>query len=374
MNDPYGVHWDGSGYHLFHQAVADGTTWAPECMWGHAVSTDLVAWEERPPILVPGPFELGCWSGCVAGGQAYYTRVHGADPDVAQVAVARFDASGLFHSGPEDVVIPGPPDGLGITAFRDPFVIPDGTGLRMIVGAGAADGTGLALGYRSADPDRWHYDGVLRRGRIGSASGVRADEVWECPQLVHIGDEQVLIVSLQSDDQADHVAVSVGDGGWQRLVHGPSAYATSAFTDRDGRPCVISWLREDERHDPASRPWSGAQSLVSVLGIDADGRVTLTPHENVLGSPLFTTPATGVLDAGGPPVHMTFRGPVDVEVRYGRHSLLRARDEGRNLAVTRPGRGTDLLLGSSPETHVFLDADIVEIYTGGAYGAWRLGP
>ncbi|UQX90307.1 hypothetical protein M6D93_12120 [Jatrophihabitans telluris] len=132
------------------------TVWSPEISWGTATSDDLVHWRQTDASLVPGPFEVGCWSGCVVTndqGQecAFYTRVRTNALDRAQIAVARRAEHRLaWMSSEVDVVVDGPPDEC-VIAFRDPFVWRYGQGWLMIAGAGLAHGEGAVLAYRSTN-------------------------------------------------------------------------------------------------------------------------------------------------------------------------------------------------------------------------------
>ena len=52
MNDPNGLIFDGKEYHLYFQHNPLGKYWE-NMTWGHAVSTDLLHWEQRDDVMYP---------------------------------------------------------------------------------------------------------------------------------------------------------------------------------------------------------------------------------------------------------------------------------------------------------------------------------
>ncbi len=328
INDPLALTWHDGRYHLFFQHVPDSTAWRADCRWGHATSTDLLTWDSAPVALEPGDEETGCWSGSIAVDGAevvlFYTAVDEPDLDRGRIRRAVPRDEQWLSWDKQEVVVTAPPEA---THFRDPFVQRHGAGWRMVVGASSGADVGTAWVWTSDDLATWTYAGVLASRAADVTEGTWTGVGWECPQLVEVDGEEVLVVSVWEPGALHHVAYRVGDQ-WSRLSYGPSHYAGSVFAHADGSPGLVTWLREVE-----GPGWSGATSLPMSLHLDGERLVARPP--------------------AGAPV---------TEWRPGVALPGCALDPGDGVVtVTGSGAPFDLPWDGGP-LHVVVDEGVVEIY------------
>ena len=284
LNDPNGVIEWGGEYHLFYQHNPAGARWGPP-HWGHAVSRDLVYWQDRPVALTPDmePVDAGgCWSGCAVNDDGTPTLVYtGVQDDHLgeQTTCLAFGDDTLtrwrkFTGNP----VVRTPKNLGITrkSYRDPYVWKEGDTWYQVVGT-SIGGRGQALFYRSPDLRHWEYLDVL----IPQAVRDTFDDVahtWECMNFFALGEQHVLIVSLATDEALTYPVAFIGtfDGRqfypevMQRVDWGYACfYAPLSFEDSKNRRLMWGWLQEQR---PAASQleagWSGVMSLSRVLSLE----------------------------------------------------------------------------------------------------------
>ncbi|WP_020120115.1 glycoside hydrolase family 32 protein [Streptomyces canus] len=356
INDPNGpFRWRGR-YHLFYQYNPQAPVHA-NVHWGHASSPDLAHWEHHPVALTPtpgGPDEAGCWSGCVVEDDgvptAVYTGVDRSHAGLGSICLAVAEDDDLVAWKPLPVpVVSGPPAGLEVTMFRDPFVFRFGGRRWALVGAGHADGTPSVLVYDCEDLHDWRFAGVLLDGRdplTAEAFGPGATG-WECPQLARTpGGEWVLAVALWDGDPRG-TAYATGrltrlPGGGPRFVPrhggrldlGRDFYAPSVLQDTERDRALLwgwSWEARPQR-DVDRAGWAGVLTAPRVVDVHEDGslRVTPTTELELLRSaePLGPGPLPDAYD-----LTVTARSPATV-------SLLRAASGAELTVRLDPAAGT----------------------------------
>ena len=197
LNDPNGIgRWDGR-WHVMYQWNPHAPVWG-DIHWGHASSPDLLRWDHEPVALAPRPGTLdggGTWSGVAVHDGGDVALVYSAVRDTAAsagVAVARRGPDGAWVQ-PDRLAAPHP-QVAGVSEVRDPFVLTvDGRRLG-IQGAGTPAG-GAVIVYDVADLDDWRPLGTLLAADAVPEGVDAPGQVWECPQLVRVGDAWVLLVS-----------------------------------------------------------------------------------------------------------------------------------------------------------------------------------
>jgi beta-fructofuranosidase len=286
MNDPNGlIQWRGR-YHLFYQHNPYEARWG-FMHWGHAVSNDLIHWNDLPIALAPepgSPRDDGCWSGVAVNDHGIptliYTEVRGG-VQLPYVAIGSDDLT-TWRKHPRNPVIAGPPEGVNVPGFRDHCVWREGDWWYQIIGSGIAGQGGACFLYRGRTLLEWEYLGSLCAGSAGEN-----DEMWECPDFFALDDRHVLVLSPLPLNRAvyltgryeSHRFIPAARG---EVDGGRDFYAPQSFVDERGRRIMFGWLRE--ARDEAAQlvaGWSGAMSLPRLLTPRADGRMGMTPAPEV---------------------------------------------------------------------------------------------
>lgn len=406
MNDPNGLLVVDGRLHLFYQHNPDGP-YHDRIHWGHAVSDDLVHWRHLPIALTPdpdGPDARGCWSGCAVIHEGIPTLLYtGIDPQVQCLATG--DPAWRSWRQHPTPVIDAPPPGVPVVGnppeMRDPFLWRQDDAWHMLLGSGlrTPDGVdGALLHYRSHDLRAWTYLGVAHRGRFGPDAFV-----WECPNLFELGGRHVVLVSEQLEFRHTYAQTGAFDGAtftpaWSGIAdHGHVFYAGLTVEHPVHERLLFGWIKErrPEAVVRARSRWSGALSLARVLGVDAKGRLTMTPAPEYAALRRDPTAERDLLlPAGATQALADVRGDalelsLTVDVPAGARLLieLRATDDGaeRTRVVVDATRRTievdttrstldpaivgDVVVApydaDGPlELRAFLDRSIVEVFAG----------
>jgi len=283
INDPNGLIEIEGSYHAFYQHNPDDTVHGP-MHWGHAVSKDLVHWQELPIALYPD--ELGqCFSGTAVvtsdGQVALFYTAHldrdGQQSLQTQCLVRTDRALTTFTSEPSNPVLDNP---KGLIDFRDPKVLwhqPTMAWVMLIT-----QGRYLGL-YRSTDLINWQF-----ASEFGHGLGAPGDGVWECPDLIEVshvdgGTRWVVIVGVWSGTSGGgsgtQYFLGEFDGHYVRhdttapgvlwLDHGRDCYAAQSFAGRDTKPPrLLAWCNNWEyANDTPTANFRGSFTLARDLDL-----------------------------------------------------------------------------------------------------------
>ncbi|WP_026554502.1 glycoside hydrolase family 32 protein [Arthrobacter sp. 35W] len=306
LNDPNGLIFHEGIYHLYYQNNPTGTVWG-NMSWGHATSTDLLAWTEHPVAIACDERE-DIFSGSIVFDRhntsgfgtaqtpplvAVYTSAYKAASEhhgiQAQSLAYSLDGgyTWIKHAG-------NPVLSRGSAEFRDPKVFRyDGdAGSYWVMAAVEAADFQVVL-YRSDDLKTWEL-----LSSFGPANGTGG--VWECPDLFPLpvdGDPEnlkwVLVVNLNpggpNGGSAGQYFVGDFDGTtftssttvteglqdparleeYRWLDWGRDYYAAVSFSDApDNRRLMIGWMNNWQyANEIPTAPWRSPMSLAREVSL-----------------------------------------------------------------------------------------------------------
>ncbi|NUP98682.1 MAG: glycoside hydrolase family 32 protein [Armatimonadetes bacterium] len=257
-NDPNGLVYHAGEWHLFYQHNPFGTGWG-NMHWGHAVSSDLVHWEELPTALYPRSLGDQAFSGGAVVDSANTTGWGAAEPAL----IASYTSTGrgecLAYSTDRGRTFA---DYAGNPVLqhrgRDPKIIwyePERKWVMVVYDE--SPGRRYAF-YDSPDLCSWRY--------LSAVEGLYADPLdgfYECPELFCLpldgrADQPRWVLhgairrTVDGQEQTTRSSYLVGRFDGQRFVAegpvveghlGPHFYAAQAFSQApNDRVILVGWL------------------------------------------------------------------------------------------------------------------------------------
>jgi fructan beta-fructosidase len=289
MNDPNGMIYYQGTFHLFFQYYPDSMVWGP-MHWGHAVSKDMVYWQEQPVAIDPDKL------GYIFSGSAVLDKNNrsgfgqGLEPPLVAVFTQHDPASGSQNqslaysvdSGATWIKYSGNPvlRNPGIADFRDPKVMWYVDQQKWIMTLAVKDHVEF---YSSGDLKSW-----TKVGEFGKDAGSHGG-VWECPDLFPVNDAQgyatwVLIVNINpggpNGGSGTQYFLGHFDGktfrsltaGTRWLDYGPDEYAGVTWSNTGARRIFLGWMSNwlYGQRVPTD-PWRSANTLPRDLQLAQSG-------------------------------------------------------------------------------------------------------
>ncbi len=291
MNDPNGTVFYKGEYHLFYQYNPEGNVWG-HMSWGHAVSGDMVHWQNLP-VALPEAGNYMVYSGsAVVDWENTSGLCNNPDRQDRSCLIAIYTAA-YKHRQKQHIAFSNdrgrtwtnysgnPVADLDAPDFRDPNVFWYEPQHKWVMVAVLADERELVI---LDSPDLKHW---TRRSTFGPAGDTAGQ--WECPDLIQLtvegaGERKwVLIINRNPGASAGGTGVRYLVGKFDGATFtsevpdvpalwadwGKDFYATNTWNDlpaSDGRRVWIGWFSNWQYANiEPTELWRGAQSIPRVL-------------------------------------------------------------------------------------------------------------
>lgn len=286
MNDPNGLIYYDGWYHVFYQWNPYDSKWG-NIHWGHMRTKDFNNWIHMSCVLSPDQEydRDGCFSGsavidnnnklhlvytCNRFEKGKHQYNGGVLTSQAQ-CLASVDNDGLMIKSELNPIIKTPPTNGDKTDFRDPKVFREHDYWCMLVGS-RNNNNGEILKYTSKNLVDWNYEGMIAK------SEGKLSYMWECPDLLKIENQEVLMFSPMNVEQYNGLSVSgyikkenndYNANKFLLIDYGPNFYAPQSFNNST-KTIILGWISMPTMNY-LNHNWCGALSLPRELNDSNDG-------------------------------------------------------------------------------------------------------
>ena len=285
LNDPNGLcFWQGN-WHLFYQGYPPED---PRQHWGHAISKDLIHWEDMPYAIYPDP-EKACFSGSTYVEEDRVIAMYHGTEVGNMVAVSSDPLLLNWEKVSGRAVIPSVDEDEYGRPYRvfDPCIWKEGDRYYSlsgwhIDGKRGIDGRKVNHIFRSNDLITWIYMGEFVEGLRFQMAG----DDGACPYFWPIGNKHILLTF--SHRRSAQYIIGEYDTGRQRLIaetHGSlncgavgngSIHAPSASPDGKGGLNVIYNINPGK----PTLGWDQIMSLPRKYTLSSEGNLLIEPTGN----------------------------------------------------------------------------------------------
>ena len=372
MNDPNGMFYKDGVWHLYFQYNPYGSQWE-NMTWGHSTSTDLMHWQQQPEAIKPDGLGTIFSGSCVV--DKNNTAGQGADAVVAfytSAGISQTQSMAVSHdNGKTFIKYAGNPIlTADVPDFRDPnaFWNEDAKVWNLILAAGQE----MRI-YSSTDLTNWKEESSFGK-EYGNHGGV-----WECPDLMKIGDKWVLICNINPGGpfggSATQYFIGKFDGHkftceddpkttkW--LDWGKDHYATVSFDNApEGRHVVLPWMSNWQyANQVPTQQFRSANGLPRDLGLFSHKGET---YVSVLPSPevykAFEETTTGSLSACA---------YLEVTNLKSNATVTLSNDKGEQVVITYNGSKQTVSMDRTKSGKTDFSADFPCVTTASTYGKAR---